>query len=245
MTGARKVLIVDDNESIRASIAEQLRRSGYAVLEADDGVSGLRAALGEKPDAMVLDVVMPGVDGFRLCELIRSNGVTSPILMLTERSSIDDKKTGFGVGADDYLAKPFDPLEVELRIGALLRRTNEADGNGSSNSTLRFDDLVIDLRRHKVTLAEREVSLTPIEFQILKMLAEKPGVVFSREDILNSIWETSYEGYKRNIDPHVNRLRSKLEVNPRKPKYVLTVWGFGYKFNETLSSDRSQVKEEF
>jgi DNA-binding response OmpR family regulator len=236
MAGSRKVLVVDDNQSIRTSIADQLRTSGYTVIEAVDGVSGLQAALGERPDAMVLDVVMPGVDGFRLCELIRSNGLKSPILMLTEKAGIDDKRIGFGAGADDYLAKPFDPVEVELRIGALLRRSENGFRGGQGADVLRFDDLEIDLTRHKVTVEGREINLTPIEFQILQMLAEKPGVVFSRQDILNSIWETSYEGYKRNIDPHVNRLRSKLEKNPRKPKYVLTVWGFGYKFNEELSS---------
>jgi len=230
----RKVLVVDDSPSIRASVSSLLRDTGYEVVEAADGVQGLQSALSEKPDVMVLDVVMPGVDGFKLCGLIRSHGINTPILMLTERSEIGDKKQGFDAGADDYLAKPFDPVEVQLRIDALLRRSVEQHAAERERDALRFGELTIDMKRHKVRIGETEINLTPMEFDILKLLATQPGVVFSRKDILNAVWDTRYEGYKRNIDPHVNRLRSKLETNPRKPKYVLTVWGVGYKFNEDL-----------
>jgi len=231
MSGQKTVLIVDDNQSVRSMIVRQLTRVGYRVLEAADGVQGLQTALAEKPQLIILDVLMPGFDGFKLCEMLRSHNLTAPVLMLTERTDIEDKKRGFGSGADDYLAKPFDPIEVELRVEALLRRP---PGNGHG---LKFGEMFIDLKGHKVTIRDREVGLTPIEFEILKLLARNPGTVFSRDDILHAIWETSYEGYKRNIDPHVNRLRVKLEDNPKKPKYVLTVWGVGYKFNELLSEE--------
>ena len=139
------------------------------------------------------------------------------------------------VGADDYLGKPFSPLELELRIQALLRRT-PSQAEQPQQKVIKHGELEIDLDRHVVSINGKAVSLTPIEFNILKLLASSPGYVYSRQDLLSVIWDTAYEGYKRNIDPHVNRLRTKIEENPKKPKYVLTVWGVGYKFNEALSS---------
>jgi DNA-binding response OmpR family regulator len=239
MAAAKKVLIVDDSASMRTRVAERLRAAGYEVFEASDGVSGLRSSMVEKPDVIILDVVMPGLDGFALCRLIRSNGLSSPILMLTEKSTIEDKKQGFSSGADDYLPKPFDPEEVELRVEALLRRGAALPEVDEEKSTLNFGDLVIDLKGHRITLKQKEVNLTPIEFQILRLLAENPGVAFSRDDILNAIWETNYEGYKRNIDPHINRIRAKLEENPKKPRYLLTIWGIGYKFNEQIPQSQT------
>ena len=236
MSEAKKVLIVDDNRAIRAAVADRLRKGGYELAEAADGVQGLSVALAEKVDCVILDVVMPGIDGFKLCQLMRSNGVRAPILMLTEKSTIEDKKEGFTSGADDYLPKPFDPVELELRVEALLRRSAPSQSDSDEQNVLNFGELKIDLSRHRVTLQDHDVTLTPIEFDILKMLARRPGVVFSREQILDEIWQTSYEGYKRNIDPHVNRLRAKLEANPRQPQYVQTVWGVGYKFNDSAAT---------
>jgi DNA-binding response OmpR family regulator len=153
--------------------------------------------------------------------------------MLTEKAAIADKEAGFGVGVDDYLAKPFNPRELELRIQALQKRTRST--NQPEQKVIKHGDLEIDFTRHKVKVDGKEVGLTPIEFNILKLLATTPGHVYSRQELLTSIWETAYEGSKRNIDPHVNRLRTKIEDNPKRPKYVLTVWGVGYKFNDKLS----------
>jgi DNA-binding response OmpR family regulator len=153
--------------------------------------------------------------------------------MLTEKATIEDKVTGFSFGADDYLGKPFSPLELEMRIQALIRRSS-SEAPLPEQKVLKHGDMEIDLRRHTVKIGDKQISLTPIEFNILKLLASTPGYVYSRQDLLNVIWDTTYEGYKRNIDPHVNRLRTKIEENPKKPKYVLTIWGKGYKFNETL-----------
>ena len=227
------VLVVDDNDSIRSMVKHSLSDKGYAVIEASNGVQGLEMALSKQPGVIVLDVVMPGMDGFRVCHLLREKGVTTPVIMLTERISIEDKVEGFSKGVDDYLGKPFDPIELEVRVQALWRRAS-ADSNKAVESIISRGDLELDLRRHRVKLAGREVTLTPIEFSILKFLASNPGHVYSRQDILTAIWDTAYEGYKRNIDPHVNRLRTKIEENPKDPKYVLTVWGVGYKFNEAL-----------
>jgi two-component system alkaline phosphatase synthesis response regulator PhoP len=229
----KSILVVDDNDSIRSMVRKYLGKKGYAVIEASDGVQGLEKGLSLKSGVIVLDVMMPGMDGFKVCHLLREKGVRIPIIMLTERTRIEDKVTGFTEGADDYLGKPFDPVELELRIQALFRREPDLSQT-TSDSVIRRGDLELDLKRHKVKLGDREVLLTPMEFSILRFLSSNPGHVYSRQDILAAIWETAYEGYKRNIDPHVNRLRTKIEENPKKPKHVLTVWGVGYKFNEAL-----------
>ena len=230
----KKVLIIDDNHSIRSAVVSYLSEKGFLVEEASDGIEGLEKGLTETPDITLLDVVMPGMDGFTLCRMLREKGVTTPIIMLTEKATIEDKITGFSGGADDYLPKPFNLVELELRINALLKRHAEERATTEEPAKIEYAGLEIDLERHKVTLNGKEVILTPIEFSILKLLASRPGFVYARDDLLNAIWQTSYEGYKRNIDPHVNRLRMKIEENPRKPKYVLTVWGVGYKFNDAL-----------
>jgi DNA-binding response OmpR family regulator len=214
-------------------VADYLKNNGYDVVEAIDGIQGLDKGLSSAPNVIILDVVMPGIDGFKLCQLLREKGVSAPIIMLTEKATIEDKVTGFSFGADDYLAKPFSPLELELRIQALLRRAS-GETQQIEPKVLKHGDLEIDLDRHSVKVNDKEVSLTPIEFNILKLLASNPGYVYSRQDLLSVIWDTAYEGYKRNIDPHVNRLRTKVEENPKNPRYILTVWGVGYKFNQAL-----------
>lgn len=229
----KRILVVDDNKSIRLMVVDYLKSKGYDVVEASDGIQGLDKGLSVSANVIILDVVMPGIDGFKLCQLLREKGVKTPIIMLTEKASIEDKVTGFSFGADDYLGKPFSPLELEMRIQALIRRSS-SEAPLPEQKVLKHGDMEIDLDRHAVKIGDRQISLTPIEFNILKLLASTPGYVYSRQDLLNVIWDTAYEGYKRNIDPHVNRLRTKIEENPKKPKYILTIWGVGYKFNEAL-----------
>ena len=230
----KRVLIVDDNKSIRTMVADYLGARGYEVLQAADGIKGLESGLSSEANIIILDVVMPGIDGVRLCKLLREKGVTTPIIMLTEKATIRDKEAGYGVGVDDYLAKPFSARELELRIESLRKRTRVV-AEPPEKKVFKRGELEIDLTKHIVRVDGTEVLLTPIEFNILKLLASAPGHVYSRQDLLNAIWDTAYEGYKRNIDPHVNRLRTKIEGDPKRPKYVLTVWGIGYKFNDTLS----------
>ncbi len=229
----KRVLIVDDNKSIRTTVADYLGDKGYEVLQAADGIKGLDYGLSSSADLIILDVVMPGIDGVKLCQLLREKGVTTPIIMLTEKATILDKEAGYNVGADDYLAKPFNPRELELRIEALQKRT-AAKSQQPDKKVVKLGEVEIDFTRHEVKVDGKEVALTPIEFNILKLLASAPGYVYSRQDLLSAIWDTAYEGYKRNIDPHVNRLRTKIEENPKRPKYILTVWGVGYKFNDAL-----------
>jgi len=228
-----RVLIVDDNKSIRTTVSDYLGNRGYDVLQAEDGIKGLDCGLSSNANVIILDVVMPGIDGVRLCKLLRENGVTTPIIMLTEKAGIKDKEAGYEVGVDDYLAKPFSPRELELRIEALQKRANQSD-KSPDRKILKRGDMEIDLTRHLVKIDGKNIVLTPIEFNILQLLASAPGQVYTRQDLLNAIWDTGYEGYKRNIDPHVNRLRTKIEAHPKRPKYVLTVWGVGYKFNDAL-----------
>jgi two-component system, OmpR family, alkaline phosphatase synthesis response regulator PhoP len=232
-TSGKRVLIVDDNKSIRTMVADYLGARGYDVVQASDGIKGLDCGLSADANLIILDVVMPGLDGVRLCKLLREKGVTTPIIMLTEKATIKDKEAGFGVGVDDYLAKPFSPRELELRIES-LRKRSEMAVKPPEQEILRRGELEIDLTKHIVKVGGAEVVLTPIEFNILQLLASAPGHVYSRQNLLTAIWDTGYEGYKRNIDPHVNRLRTKIEENPKRPKYVLTVWGIGYKFNDAL-----------
>jgi two-component system OmpR family response regulator/two-component system alkaline phosphatase synthesis response regulator PhoP len=153
-------------------------------------------------------------------------------MFLTAHDSIDDKVAGFEAGADDYLGKPFNPRELEIRIEALLRRSSGATPSADGDR-IAIGDLVIDKRRHEVSLSGERVELTPLEFQILELLASEPGRAWSRNALLDQVWSTEYEGYQRNIDPHINRLRKKLEADPKNPHYVLTVRGVGYKLNET------------
>jgi two-component system, OmpR family, alkaline phosphatase synthesis response regulator PhoP len=214
-------------------VADYLGARGYDVVQADDGIKGLDYGLTSGANLIILDVVMPGIDGVRLCRLLREKGVTTPIIMLTEKATIKDKEAGYGVGVDDYLAKPFSPRELELRIESLQKRIQAAT-HAPERKILRLGEMEIDFTKHIVKVGGAEVVLTPIEFNILELLASTPGHVYSRQDLLNAIWDTAYEGYKRNIDPHVNRLRTKIEENPKRPKYVLTVWGIGYKFNDAL-----------
>jgi len=230
----KKILIVDDNKSIRKTVADYLSIRGYEVLQAEDGIRGLDSGLSSDANVIILDVVMPGIDGVRLCKLLREKGVTTPIIMLTEKAGIRDKEAGYEVGVDDYLAKPFSPRELELRIEALQKRAHQTDKT-PDQKILKRGDMEIDLNKHLVKIDGKNIVLTPIEFNILQLLASAPGQVYTRQDLLNAIWDTAYEGYKRNIDPHVNRLRTKIETHPKRPKYVLTVWGVGYKFNDSLT----------
>ncbi len=237
----RKILIVDDEESMRLLLAEYFRRLGYEVVERESGADALQPALTEDYDCFIFDVTMPGLSGLELLRRVRERGIHTPALFLTALDKIDDKVAGFEAGADDYLAKPFSPRELEVRVEALLRRAGRDDGGGgagkaheAAQSRTRIGDLILDKRRHEVTLKGAAVELTPLEFQILERLASEPGRAWSRNDLLDQIWSTEYEGYQRNIDPHINRLRQKIEADPKNPRYVLTVRGIGYKLNDTL-----------
>jgi DNA-binding response OmpR family regulator len=231
-----RILIVDDDLSMRLLLAEYFRRLGYEVEEKESAEEGLDPALSGRFDCFIFDVTMPGMSGLELLKKVRDRGVQTPAMFLTAHDAVDDKVAGFQAGADDYLAKPFSPRELEVRVEALLRRSGrwaqQQPEEEKKGERFEVGELVIDKRRHEVTVGGDRVDLTPLEFHILERLASEPGRAWSRNDLLDEVWSTEYEGYQRNVDPHINRLRRKIESDPKNPRYVLTVRGVGYKLNE-------------
>jgi len=226
-------MIVDDDVEMRTLLAEYFRRLGFEVAEKESGMAALQTATTDHFDCFILDVAMPEMSGLELLKKLRERGNETPALFLTAHDLLDDKVAGFEAGADDYLAKPFSPRELEYRIEALLRRNSPAPRASGDEERMEIGDLVVDKRRHEVSRGGARIDLTPLEFQILELLASEPGRAWSRNDLLDRVWSTEYEGYQRNIDPHINRLRKKLEADPKNPHYVLTVRGVGYKLNES------------
>lgn len=235
-SGERKtsLLVVEDDENISTAISEYFSRAGYSVKTAEDGLAGVQAALHDHPDAIVLDLMLPKMDGLAVCRELREKAPYIPILMLTAKDDVVDKVLGLEMGADDYITKPFSLRELEARIKSVLRRIRtggSSDGAGDEAPILR-GKLRIDPAKREVTVGDRQVELTPKEFDLLRLFASNPGRVFPRKYLLEKIWDYSYEGYDRTIDSHINRLRAKIEDNPENPQMVLTVWGIGYKFSD-------------
>ena len=230
---AKRLMIVDDDMEMRTLLAEYFRRLGFDVAEKESGMAALQTASTDRFDCFILDVAMPEMSGLELLKKLRERGIETPALFLTAHDLLDDKVAGFEAGADDYLVKPFSPRELEYRIEALLRRKSPPPKAGGEEERMEIGDLVVDKRRHEVSRGGARIDLTPLEFQILELLASEPGRAWSRNDLLDRVWSTEYEGYQRNIDPHINRLRKKLEADPKNPHYVLTVRGVGYKLNES------------
>jgi two-component system alkaline phosphatase synthesis response regulator PhoP len=231
-TNAKRLMIVDDDVEMRTLLAEYFRRLGFEVAEKESGAAALQTVTTDRFDCFILDVSMPEMSGLELLRKLRDRGIETPALFLTAHDMLDDKVAGFEAGADDYLAKPFSPRELEYRVEALLRRGQIAKTDGGDEDRMEIGELVVDKRRHEVSRGGEKIDLTPLEFQILELLASEPGRAWSRNDLLDRVWSTEYEGYQRNIDPHINRLRKKLEADPKNPHYVLTVRGVGYKLNE-------------
>ncbi|MCP9495577.1 MAG: response regulator transcription factor [Pyrinomonadaceae bacterium MAG19_C2-C3] len=235
-TGERptSLLVIEDDENISTAISEYFSRVGYTVITADDGLVGVQAAIENRPDAIVLDLMLPKMDGLAVCRAVREKVPYIPILMLTAKDDVIDKVLGLEMGADDYITKPFSFRELEARLKSVLRRARNvarAEDDDSEVPVVR-GRLRIDPAKREVRIGEREVELTPKEFELLRLFATNPGRVFPRKYLLEKIWDYSYEGYDRTIDSHINRLRAKIEDDPESPRMVLTVWGIGYKFND-------------
>ena len=228
------LLIIEDDENILTAINEYFSRAGYDIQTAEDGLAGVQAALQNRPDAIVLDLMLPKMDGLAVCRELREKAPYIPILMLTAKDDVVDKVLGLEMGADDYITKPFSLRELEARIKSVLRRVRAAtrtEGTGEEAPIVR-GRLRIDPAKREVSVGDRQVELTPKEFELLRLFASNPGRVFPRKYLLEKIWDYSYEGYDRTIDSHINRLRAKIEDNPENPQMVLTVWGIGYKFSD-------------
>ncbi|MCA1636497.1 MAG: response regulator transcription factor [Acidobacteria bacterium] len=228
------LLVIEDDEQILEAISEYFSRAGYSVQTAEDGLAGVQAALSERPDAIVLDLMLPKMDGLAVCRELREKASYIPILMLTAKDDVVDKVLGLEMGADDYITKPFSLRELEARIKSVMRRVRAVTHSEGTNeeTPITRGRLRIDPAKREVTVGERQIELTPKEFELLRLFASNPGRVFPRKYLLEKIWDYSYEGYDRTIDSHINRLRAKIEDNPENPQMVLTVWGIGYKFSD-------------
>ncbi len=219
------ILIVDDEPKIVQLARDYLAHAGFTVLIAADGTSALAMARSAKPDLVVLDLALPGMDGLDVTRTLRKESPI-PIIMLTARSEESDKLVGLELGADDYVTKPFSPKELVARVRAVLRRWESARVAGD---TLHLGELTLDLPRMRVTVGTRAVELTPTEFQLLATLAKYPGRVYTRAQLLDALHGVAFESYERAIDAHVKNIRRKLEPDPRRPRYIQSVYGVGYK----------------
>ena len=226
------ILVVDDEPQILEIVQDYLKQAGYRVHTARDGQTAITLARHEHPDLVVLDLMLPGgMDGLEVCRHLRRDAVLAdvPIIMLTARVEETDRLIGLELGADDYITKPFSPREVVARVRAVLRR---ARGQGAPSGVVRVGDLEIDLGSRSVTVGERSVTLTPTEYDLLALMARNPGRPFSRTQLMDLVYDIAYDGYDRAIDSHIKNLRRKIEPNPRQPRYMLTVYGVGYKLSE-------------
>jgi DNA-binding response OmpR family regulator len=231
-----KLLIIEDDQGIQRMISDYFRHNGYEVVTASDGETGIRKAFDERPDVLILDIMLPKTDGFSVCRHIRERNPSLPILILTAKDDVVDKVLGLEMGADDYITKPFSLRELEARVRSVLRRVRAkaSEADDDDQAPIVRGQLRIDPVRREVTISGRMVDLTPKEFELLTLFASHPGRVYSRKFLLENIWDYTYSGYDRTIDSHINRLRAKIEENPENPKLVLTVWGVGYKFNDEI-----------
>ena len=225
----RTVLIVEDDRALLDVLKFNLTKEGYHVITALDGSQALEAARQSQPDIILLDVMLPKIDGFEVCRILRHE-MTTPILMLTAKDSEIDKIVGLEVGADDYLTKPFSMRELLARIRAMLRRSEMVETKPAVQEMLiRVGDLEIDKMRHQASARGLALKLTTMEFNLLLFLAENKGIVFSREQLLENVWGYDYQGETRTVDVHVRWLRERIETDPGKPEYLITVRGVGYK----------------
>jgi len=223
------VLVVDDDRKIVELLRLYLERDGFRVLAAYDGFAAIDLARDSKPDLILLDLMLPGSDGLEVCRRLQAeSGV--PVIMISARSTDEDKLIGLGLGADDYVTKPFNPREVVGRVRAVLRRA--ARSRSTVHAVRRLADLVIDRRAHEVRLRGDLVHLTPTEFKLLNILADQPGRAFTRAELVDQVFGLGYEGLDRTIDVHVANVRGKIEKDPRNPGYIRTVFGVGYKMGE-------------
>jgi len=230
----KKVLVIEDDKSIADLLEIHLKDLNCEVTTNLDGSEGLKTATSEPFDLIVLDLMLPKVDGLEICKEVRRKDIYTPILMLTAKSEEMDKVLGLEVGADDYLTKPFSIREFIARAKAILRRVEAIQKEIGSDADIKVNDLTIEASKRKVTLRGDRIDLTPKEFDLLHLLASHPGKTYTREQLLNILWGYQYNGYEHTVNSHINRLRSKIEPDISKPTYILTSWGVGYRFNEEI-----------
>ncbi|NND06300.1 MAG: response regulator transcription factor [Saprospiraceae bacterium] len=232
----KSILAIEDDPSLLELLKIHLRDIHCELDTAMDGEEGLQKILENKYDLVILDVMLPSLNGFEICKQVRSHQILTPILMLTAKTEEIDKILGLEIGADDYVVKPFSIRELIARIKALLRRSKLATESEEPSKETRIEagSLVIDVAKRKVTIDENRIELSPKEFDLLTLLAKNPGVSYSRNRLLNLIWGHDFEGFAHTVNSHINRLRAKIEPDMSAPQYILTTWGIGYRFSEEV-----------
>ncbi|WP_291583658.1 response regulator transcription factor [Clostridium sp. UBA6640] len=226
-----RILIVEDETSIRKFLKISLKRENFEVIEAASGEDGIKKAREESPDVVILDIMLPGIDGFKVCEILKKEYEELGIIMLTARGQDTDRIMGLEFGADHYLVKPFNPLELIAIINSLLRRIKYSKKNHDGNY-LYSSNFKIDLYGKKVYKNDIEIDLTPKEYMLMKIFMENPNKAFSRDELLDMVWGYNYIGENKIIDVNIRRIRSKIEDNPSEPKFIETIWGTGYRWKE-------------
>ena len=224
-----KILLVEDEESIRGFLRINFQRENFQVIECESGEEGVRKALIEKPDIAILDVMLPGMNGFEVCQKLRESFPRMGIIMLTAKGEDMDKIMGLQFGADDYVLKPFNPLEITLRVKALIRRL-EGINEENNIDCIEVDNFKLDLYSQSLYKENVEIDVTPKEFLLMKIFMQNPGKAFTRDELLNLVWGIDFFGDPKIVDVNIRRLRSKIEENSSKPKYIETVWGTGYRW---------------
>lgn len=228
----KNVLVIEDDRSISDLIGIHLKDLNCNTIKAYDGKNGMELAVNNKYDLIVLDIMLPEVDGLTICREVRKKEEYTPILMLTSKSEELDKVVGLEVGADDYLTKPFGIREFIARVKAIFRRAEAFRKETENGSDISIGEILIEISKRRVTLKGQRIELTPKEFDLLLLLASHPGKTYTREQLLNILWGYQYNGYEHTVNSHINRLRSKIEEDLSNPEYILTTWGVGYRFND-------------
>ncbi len=235
----KNILVIEDNVDIANLIKVNLRSKNMQVDHAADGQSGLDMALSRGYQLVILDLMLPGMDGMDVCRMLRNKKIYTPVLMLTARTSELDRVLGLEAGADDYLTKPFSVPELVARVNAIIRRSEQYQPDSGSKipQRLNFGSLSVDSESRQVMVDGDSIELTAKEFDLLWHFASHPGRVYTREQLLSKVWGYGHSGYEHTVNSHINRLRSKIETDPANPRYVMTVWGVGYKFNQDWQTD--------
>ncbi|UCG66663.1 MAG: response regulator transcription factor [Deltaproteobacteria bacterium] len=232
---SRRILVIEDNKDLAHLLEIHLRDLSYEVDVAFDGDKGIAMAEGGNYNLIILDLMLPGLDGLEICRRLRSRPSYTPILMLTAKSSELDRVLGLEMGADDYVTKPFSIRELMARVKAIFRRIDQVKANqeAGDQAIIHAGDLTVDLEKRTVRLRGEPIDFTAKEFDLLLHFAQHPGRVYTRSQLLDEVWGYGHDGYEHTVNSHINRLRAKIEENPAQPRYILTVWGVGYKFAET------------
>ena len=231
----KRILIVEDDQEISDLIALHLKDHSYETVQCNDGLIGFNTAMSETFDLIILDILLPSLDGLEVCKRLRAEHSYVPILMLTSRAEEMDRVLGLELGADDYLTKPFSIRELIARVKAIVRRVGsvvEMSEKIETTGPRRIGDLEIDTEKRKVTLGNKAIDLTVKEFDLLQLFSSSPGRTYSRKSLLSLVWGYQFDGYDHTVNSHINRLRSKIESDPANPRYIKTVWGYGYRFAE-------------